>query len=226
MPSFDRWIAASLLALALSAPGALAAQDLADYDYENLQFRGIGPEVGAVWPSGVEPTVAFGLRADMGFVGPHVRIVPAVRYWSSRLRAEEVGDFAAQILTLCERQQAGQCPSFQLGEIDRSDLELSADAHYLFPTGYTIEPYLGGGVSLHLLNGRGEAIDDTFVEDLLDAISPGLDLVGGVNAPIGSLQLFSEARAVLVSDVRYLSLSLGASWTLPSPPPPAPSAAR
>lgn len=216
----NRWLSSSLVALLLALPSALGAQEWEDYDYENLQFRGIGPEVGIVWPTGVEPTAAFGLRADMGFVGPHVRIVPAIRYWSSRLEQEEVDRFAAQVLTLCQRQQGGQCPSFELGEIDRSDLELSADAHYLFTTGYTIEPYLGGGVSLHLLNGRGEAIDDTFVEDLLDAISPGVDLIAGVNAPLGPLQLFTEARAVLVSDVRYLSLGLGGVWTLPSPPPP------
>jgi hypothetical protein len=130
--------------------------------------------------------------------------VPSIRYWSSSLRDSEVNRLADQIRRLCERQVNANCPAFALGEIERSDLELGTDAHYLFPTGYTVEPYLGGGLSLHLLNGRGDAIDDTFVEDLLDTVAPGLNLVGGVNVPLGSaLQLVGETRLVLVSDVRY-----------------------
>lgn len=212
-----RWIVSTCLALLL--PAAALGQEWEDYDYENLQFRGLGADVGAVWPASVEPTFSLGLRADMGFVGPHVRIVPAIRYWSSSLREREVERLVDQIRRLCERQATGSCPAFALGDIKRSDLELSADAHYLFDTGYTLQPYVGGGLGLHLLNGRGEAIDGTFVEDLLDSVSPGLNLLGGVNIPLGSaFQLVGEARVVLVSDVRYAGVQIGGTWAFPSPP--------
>jgi len=206
----------------LLLPALAASQSWEDYDYENLEFRGIGLELGGIWPARIEPTAVVGLRGDLGFVGPHVRIVPAIRYWSSSLRTSEVERLADQIIRICERQATGGCPtSLDLGDVRRSDLEMSAEAHYLFPTGYSIEPYLGGGLSLHLLNGRGDLIDDTFVEDLLDTVSPGLNLTAGVNVPlVPSLQLVTEARFVLISDVQYASLAVGGTWALPSPSAP------
>jgi hypothetical protein len=208
----------AVLAVAL-APAPAGAQQWEDYDYENLEFRGIGLDFGAVWPANVDRTLSFGIRADMGFVGPGVRIAPAIRFWSSTVDEAEVERLADQIRRLCERQAGAVCPPFELGEIERSDLELAVDAHYLFPTGYTIQPYLGGGLGIHLLNGRGESIDKTFVEDLLDTVSPALNVVGGIHLPLGSaIEMMTEGRFVLVSDVRYASVLVGATWILPSPP--------
>jgi hypothetical protein len=211
-----RWIVASMLAALV--PAAAGGQQWEDYDYENLEFRGIGLDFGAVWPVNVERTLSFGLRADMGFAGPRVRISPAIRFWSSTVEEAEIERLAEQIRRLCERQAGAICPPFDLGEVERSDLELAVDAHYLFPTGYSIMPYAGAGLGLHLLNGRGEAIDDTFVEDLLDTVSPALNLLGGIHLPLSSaIELLTEARFVLVSDVRYASLLIGGTWILPSP---------
>lgn len=204
----------------LLLPVAAAAQTLEDYDYENLQFRGIGAEVGYVTPWNIEPTVSYGLRGDMGFVGPHVRIVPGIRYWSSRLRQAEVERLATQFIEICTRRAPGSCPAtLDLGEVRRSDLELSADAHIVPEIDAPIVPYGGGGVSLHLLNGGGESIEGTFVEDLLDTVAPGLNLLGGVTfEPLDAFQLTAEARLVLTSDIQYGNFVLGGTWTLPSPP--------
>lgn len=213
-----RWIALAVT-LAGLAPASLGAQQWEDYDYENLEFRGIGLDFGAVWPSAVEPTISFGVRADMGFAGPRVRISPAIRFWSSTVDEMEVTRLAEQIRRLCEQQAGAVCPPFNLGTIDRSDLELAVDAHYLFPTGIRLQPYLGGGFGLHLLNGRGASIDDTFVEDLLDTVSPAINLLGGLHIPLNSaIELMTEGRLVLVSDVRYGSILIGGTWLLPSPP--------
>lgn len=211
-----RWLTGLLLAMLL--PAVAQAQSWEDYDYENLEFRGVGVEFGGIWPTKVEQTLTFGLRADLGLVGPNVRISPGIRYWASSLRESEVQRLADQIRRICERQEGATCPAFELGEIRRSDLELSADAHYLFDVDFPLLPYAGAGVGVHLLNGRGEAIDGTFVEDLLDALSPGLNLIGGLSLPFGpSLQLMTEARLVLLSDVRYANLLVGGSWSLPTP---------
>src|SRR5690606_39847109 len=78
------------------------------------------------------------------------------------------------------------CPTrrssdLDLGEIRLSDLELATDAHFLpFPDA-VVSPYAGLSLGLHLLNGRGDFIDGTFVEDLLDAVAPGLGTVAGVD---------------------------------------------
>ncbi len=204
--------------LVLLAPAApLGAQSLEDYDYENLEFRGVGLELGHLWPARVEPTLAFGIRADLGFLGPQVRIVPRASFWSSQLRGEQVSELRENLLGLC-RDDGTDCLS-ELGEIRVSDLTLGADAHYTFQTGLVATPYAGLGASLHLLNGRGDLINGTFVEDLLDAIAPGVDLVGGVELPLGgALRIFAEARGTLSSDVRYLGVSAGGSWLFPASP--------
>lgn len=206
--------------VAMLAPGIVAAQTLEDYDYENLQFHGIGVEVGRVIPWNIEPAVSFGLRGDMGFVGPHVRIAPGIRYWSSRLKEDEVERLATQFIEICSRRAPGSCPAtLDLGEVNRSDLELSADAHIIPDLGVPLTPYGGGGLSLHLLNGGGESIDDTFVEDLLDTVAPGVNVLAGALLRLGSVvQLSLEGRLILTSDVQYGNLVFGGVWTLPSPP--------
>jgi hypothetical protein len=211
---------ALMLAALLLVPRVAAGQTLEDYDYENLQFRGIGVEVGYVIPWNIEPALSFGLRGDMGFVGPHVRIAPGIRFWSSHLREEEVERLATQFIEICSRRAPGSCPaSLDLGEVSRSDLELSADAHIFPDLGGPFTPYGGGGLSLHLLNGGGESIDDTFVEDLLDTVAPGVNLLAGALLRLGSVvQLSLEGRLILTSDVQYGNVVFGGVWTLPSPP--------
>ncbi|MEX2571046.1 MAG: hypothetical protein WD737_07050 [Gemmatimonadota bacterium] len=204
--------------LLLCSASNLRAQAWEDYDYEDLAFRGIGVDGGRVWPAKVEPTYFYGIRTDLGFVGPHVRVHPSARFWSSALRAPEVARLAEQIVLVCERQGDAACPtSLDLGEVRLSDLELAIDAQYLFLGNRVISPYLGLGAGLHLLNGRGDFINDTFVEDLLDTVAPGIGTLLGANVYLGSVQLAAEARLVLASDVRYASLGATGVWTIPTP---------
>lgn len=206
-----------LLLAALAAPGAAPAQSLEDYDYENLAFRGVGLELGGIWPLGVERTLLLAARADLGYLGPHVRIVPRIAFWSSSLREGVVDELRENVLSLC-REQGSDCVR-EFGEVRVSDLVLSVDAHYTWPAWSGLLPYTGTGFGIHLLNGQGELIDDTFVEDLLDAITPGINLIAGTELPLGSrLRLFTEARGVLATDLQYAALVAGGSWTIPTPP--------
>ena len=218
-------LAALLAAGWLGGASPAAAQTLADYDYANLQFRGLGVEVGWILPTELETTISYGLHADMGFVGPHVRIVPSMRYWSSSLQEAQLDRLSEQIVQLCEKQ-AAVCPALDLGEVERTDLELSTEAHYLVPVVSAFSVYAGGGLSLHLLNGRGELIDDTFVEDLLDTVAPGFNLIAGTEAGLGRLRVYGEARGVLTSDIQYGNFSLGLTFTLPTPRVPESAALR
>jgi hypothetical protein len=210
---------ASIAAALVLLPGIASGQALEEYD-EDLQFHGIGVEVGHVIPWNMEPTLSFGLRGDMGVVGQHVRIAPGIRYWSSQLKEEEVERLATQFIEICSRRAPDSCPaSLDLGEVSRSDLELSADALIIPDLGVPLTPYGGGGLSLHLLNGGGESIDDTFVEDLLDTVAPGVNLLAGALLRLGTvIQLSLEGRLILTSDVQYGNLVLGGVWTLPTPP--------
>lgn len=215
-----RFLALAALALALCTPAALGAQTLEDYDYENLEFRGLGVHLGYVFPMKVESTLALGVRADLGMLGPNVRIVSGLGFWSSHLKQSEVDRLGEQLIRVCERQPDAFCPGrFDLGRIRFSDFALEAEAHYLFEnTPLVVTPYAGGGLGVHFQNGSGEAINGTFIEDLLDAVAPALNLTAGVQLPLGpAFHLFGEARYVLVSDVPYAALSAGGSWTFPTP---------
>lgn len=184
--------------LLLLVPVFAGAQSLEDYDYENLAFRGLGLEIGQIRPAGIDATYTLGVRADLGLLGPNLRIVPGLVYWSSSLNQDEL-------------------PS--LGSIDVSDLVLNLDGQYFWDLD-GVAPYAGAGAALHLLNGEGEEIDGTFVEGLLDAISPGVNLLAGVDVRVaGPLRIFAEARGVVLpSPVRSVGLVLGGLWTFPAVP--------
>jgi hypothetical protein len=203
---------------ALIVPRAVRAQELADYDYENLTFRGIGFDIGYIWPSKVSPTTLYSLRLDLGFLGPAVRIAPSISYWSSQFRMSELDRLADRLNRLPPLQEQGvEITAADLGRVEWSDLSLSLDAHFVWTAPLDIISFLGVGASVHALNGRGIAIADTFIEDLLDSTTAGLAVMGGAEVQlIPRLRAYGEVRYTLVSDVRYPSVRLGAALMLPS----------
>ncbi len=219
-----------LALLALSAAAPAAAQQPRGFDYQNLALRGLGVDVARIWPARTDRTHAMSARADMGFLGPRVRVTPIMTLWSSRLTSRSVDRLAEQLQEVCDAQNPGGCPRTELGEIRVSDLSLGIDAHYVWPDRTVLVPYAGVGGAVHLLNGSGEAIDDTFVEDLLDAITPGGSLMAGLELPLGPFRVGVEARAVLATGVRYFSVGGGGSFLFLAPPrrqpvtPPPPAA--
>lgn len=207
---------ATLLMLLGFCAAPTAAQTLADYDYTNLTFRGVGFDYGYIWPSRVAPTPSYSIRLDLGFLGPGIRIAPTLSYWSSHLRSTELDRLATQINRLPAIANSGvRLTGDSLGMIKWSDLTLGVDAHMLWttPVGFT---YVGGGVGLHALNGQGTFIESTFVEDLLDSTAAGLAIVGGLEfQPVARLRLYGEARYTIVSDVHYPGLRIGGALMLP-----------
>jgi len=198
-------------------PTRSGAQTLEDYDYENLTFAGIGADAGYVWPNKVEGAPAFNVRVDLGFLGPGVRIVPMIGFWTSSVKRSELVRLAAQLSDLPVLRNRGIVISADsLGEIDWSDLTFGVDAHYVWETAFGVDTYLGGGLAVHALNGSGEVIEGTFVEDLLDTITAGASAVGGVELGVTRwLRFFGEARYTITPDLRYPSLSFGGSFVLP-----------
>jgi hypothetical protein len=204
-----------LLLFALAAPAT--AQSLADYDYDNLRFRGVGFDFGRIWPSKVDATQAYSLRLDLGYLGPAVRIVPSISYWSSDFRFEELSRLADRLQQLPAIREAGiDITAADLGVVRWSDLSLALDTHVVWTVPYNLYTYLGAGIALHALNGRGDAIADTFVEDLLDSTTAGAAFMAGVELqPVQWVRFYGEARYTIASDVRYPGVRLGMAIMLP-----------
>ncbi len=170
------------------APCEARAQDLADYDYENLSFRGISFDLGYLYADKVENTRTLGVRFDLGFLGPGFRIMPGVTYWESSLAQTEVGQFQTRLGTLTA-DQGGTVPAggFDLGDIDRKDIVVGLDGHYVWAVPLNLFFSTGVGLSVHFLNGSGPSIDGTFVEDLLDSVSAGFNHHAALEYPIADL---------------------------------------
>ncbi|HSJ25877.1 MAG TPA: hypothetical protein VK929_14470 [Longimicrobiales bacterium] len=198
-------------------PAAARAQDLADYDYENLTFRGIGFDYGYIWPDRVEPAPIWSLRLDLGFLGPAVRIAPTMSYWTSEFRTAEVERLAerlSRLPALADRDIV--LTAADLGPIQWSDLSFTVDAHVVWTAPFDIITFVGTSAGLHAMNGRGAAIEDTFVEGLLDSMTAGVGFMTGVEIqPAPVLRVYGEARYTLVSDVRYPGFRVGAALMLP-----------
>lgn len=195
-----------------------AAQDLADYDYANLTLRGIGFDVGYIWPSKVEPATLYTVRLDLGFLGPAVRVVPNISYWSSEFRASELDRLADRLERLPPlARDSVQLDAADLGPVRWSDLSLGLDAHVVWTAPLDIITFVGAGAAVHAFNGRGPAFDGTFVESLLDSTSGGIALMGGAEMqPVQRLRIYGEVRYTIASDVRYPGIRLGASLMLPA----------
>lgn len=199
------------------APAAAHGQTLEDYDYENLSFRGVGLDAGYIWPNKVRSTPSYGLRVDLGYLGPGLRVVPSLTYWSSQLKREELDRLAEQLSSLeALRNRGVVVDGSDLGVVDWSGLALGLDGQYVWvmPGGFLT--YLGAGFTAHMLNATGTGIEDTFVEDALDALSAGLTGLAGIEAePVRRLRIFGELRYTLLSDLRYPGVRIGASFMLP-----------
>lgn len=206
-----------LTMLLLCAPASAGAQTLADYDYENLSFRGIGFDYGFIWPSKVKATPTYTIRLDLGFLGPGVRIAPIVSYWTSDMRRTELDRLADQINRLPPLiRDSVALSADDLGNITWSDLTIGLDTHLLWTTPIGLITYVGAGASIHALNGHGDFIEGTFVEDLLDSTAAGVALMAGMEFQLAPrLRLYGEARYTLVTDIRYPGVRFGGSLMLP-----------
>lgn len=202
-----KWLITCLL---FAAPAA--AQTLEDYDYEQLTFRGVSLQIGYASPDKVEPTVEYAVRVDLDYLGPYVRIVPGFAYWSSRFREEELARFAERLSAW-----GAQVTPDNLRPIDWRNFAFTVDGQAVWETPVGVNPFVGLGAGLHVLDGKGPAIADTFVEDLLDTVTAGLAGSAGVDwvLPVGA-RLYGEARYTLLSDVRYWSVQVGAGFLLPN----------
>lgn len=198
-----------------AVPERGAAQELADFDYENLTFRGFGAEWGYMYPSRVENTHSYGVRMDLGYLGPGLRIVPSVMYWSSPLKASEVQELEGSVETLIDQQIDGPSPSVDLGSIQWSDVAVGVDAQVVWRVPFGVLTYAGLGGAVHVLNGDGAAINGTFVEDLLDSWTPGMNLHLGAEYLLGErLRVSSQGRYEVLGDLQYFQIRLGGQFMI------------
>jgi hypothetical protein len=194
-------------AAVLGATEARAQVSLEDYDYDNLGLRAIGAEILWVDASQTDGTVGFGARADLGYLGPHVRIVPRVAYWSADVNDSEVRKLEEQLQETCSEP----C-EIQLGSLKRSAFILGADAQWTLLQS-SLRPYVGAGLDIYFLDDSGDAIRGTFLDNTV--ITAGISGLVGLELDfLRRWRAFGELRGTLVTDATNWNAAAGIAWRL------------
>ena len=106
-----------------------------------------------------------------------------------------------------------------LGRIDWSDLTIGVDAHLVWSVPLGLLTYLGAGAAAHIMDGDGEAVNGTFVEDLLDTVTAGFNVHTGVELPLNDFRIYSTVRYEILGDLRYGEIRIGTQYMFgPSAP--------
>ncbi|MDT8369986.1 MAG: hypothetical protein RQ745_12335, partial [Longimicrobiales bacterium] len=181
----------------------------------------IGVWGGGVWPNDVESSGALGVRVDLGYAGPGLRIVPTFGYFSSRMKASEVRELSDRVEDLVDEQDPAAPPvSVDLGPIEWDEFVLGLDGQFVWAVPGNFLTYVGAGVSGHLTNGSGSGINGTFVEDLIDTFTAGVNAHGGFEyLATDRVRFFTEVRYEVRSDLRYPELRSGVTLFFTGPAP-------
>ncbi len=198
----------ALLLLAVGPSGRLAAQGvLNQFSYDNLRLSGIQLDAGLLGASDLTGATVGGLRVDYGRIAPKVRLLLGLSYFHSRFDQQAINRFERRLDSIVNPSTHD---SINLGRISLSDLIGDVDFQFVLPQGHGITAYLGTGVSIHVRNGSGAAINGTFVEDALDVITAGLNGTLGFEFNLSPAWRFTvDGRGVLSSGLRTASLRTG-----------------
>ena len=207
---------AAVLALLLTAEPAnrLAAQGvLNQFSYDNLRLSGIQLDAGLLGASDLIGSTVGGLRIDYGRIAPKVRLLLGLSYFHSRFDQQALQRFERRLDSIVN---PGAPDSINLGRISLSDVVGDVDFQFVFPQGHGITAYLGTGVSIHVRNGSGPAINGTFMEDALDVITAGLNGTMAFEVNLAPSWRFTvDGRGVLSSGLKTVSLRTGIMYRLP-----------
>ena len=186
----------------LSAQGVLN-----QFSYDNLRLSGIQLDAGVLGASDLTGATVGGLRVDYGRIAPRVRLLLGLSYFHSRFDQQAINRFEGRLDSIVNPSTHD---SINLGRISLSDLIGDVDFQFVFPQAHGVTAYIGTGISVHVRNGGGAAINGTFVEDALDVITAGLNGTMGFEFNLSHAWRFTlDGRGVLSSGLKTVSLRTG-----------------
>lgn len=170
------------LALLLVPAGARAQGFFEQFSYEGLGLRGIGVDAGAVVSDRLTRAWSPGLRVDYGRIAPNVRVLFGASVFRGEFNQTEIETFEQRLRGVVVNPPPGL--EINVGRITWTDVELDLGLQYLFEQSRRVTTYVGVRASVHVRDGSGPAIDDTFVEDALDTITAGAGAALGVEVAL------------------------------------------
>lgn len=206
---------AVLTVATLTAPIPTAAQNfLEQFSYEGLGLAGVGLEVGRVASDRVTSEWTVGVRVDYGMIAPRVRVMFGANYFKGELDADEISRFEASLGRVVQDPTGDAV--IDVGRITWTNVEVNLDLQYLIPLGQRFTSYAGLGLGVHLRNGAGAAIDNTFVEDALDTVAAGANVsLGAELALTDQFHFTTDLRGGLSSELLLTSVRAGFLYRIP-----------
>ena len=197
------------LAAILLAPGSLAAQPvLEQFTYDQLRPSGLQADVGLLWSNDLENTMTGGLRVDFGRFAPRVRVLAGLSYYRSDFNAAATARFEQRVRQIVIDPSGDD--TIRVGRVSWADVAADLDLQYALAETPAGALFAGLGVGVHFRNGSGSAISGTFVEDALDDVAAGLNvMLGGELRLTPELRATAEGRGVWSSGLSTGSLRLG-----------------
>ena len=204
----------AVVLLSVSPTVRLSGQGvLNQFSYDNLRLSGIQIDAGLLGASDLTGATVGGLRVDYGRIAPKVRLLLGLSYFHSRFDQQALQRFERRLDSIVN---PGTPDNINLGRISLSDVVGDVDFQFVFPQGHGVTAYLGTGVSIHVRNGSGPAINGTFMEDALDVITAGLNGTMGFEFNLSHAWRFTvDGRGALSSGLRSVSLRTGIMYRLP-----------
>jgi opacity protein-like surface antigen len=216
--SFGTILAPALLAAFVCAMPLGAQNVFQRLDLDKLRLEGIGAVTGPVSPSTIVSAPSYGIQADYGEIAPHLRVGFSGSFWSSRFDDKTVDRFITQL----EQSLSNPDDSIKFDRVKVSTISIEADLRYT-PTGAhaAVQPYIGGGLGLHIVNAESKLIENTFVESALDNIGAGISAIAGVAIlPAHRVSVGVEARYTVLGTIRFGTVRAGAMFHFTRPKTP------
>lgn len=153
------------------------------------------------------------VRVDYGRIAPRVRVLLGGSYFKGDFKEGEILEFEQK---LCDLVSPGTACDIDIGAITWSDIELDLDLQYIAEAGQRLTGFFGVGLGFHIMNGAGDAISGTFVEDALDRIDLGLNLSVGAQLQLTRLFFVTlDLRGGLATELRTAAGRAGFMYRIP-----------
>jgi hypothetical protein len=201
--------AAAVIALAVARPAAAQDAVIKALNLDKLQITALGASYGRILPSQVVPTNIIALQADYGNLSRTWRLVFSTSYWESRFEDDVIQTFTDSLRKSLSNPDDHVVPS----PVRLYDVTFSGELRYTPDYSGELKPFVGAGISAHVINAEGDLIKGTFVERSLDDIATGLFVTGGVSIrALAHFGIEGSARADLLSGFRSTQVRAGAMY--------------
>ncbi len=204
------------LAIALiGIPNPLSAQGfLEQFSYEGLRLSGVGFELGGIVSDRLTSEFSGAVRVDYGLVAPRVRVLIGVSYFKGEFDSSQVAEFENNLARIVDDPTDDF--TIDVGGVSWSDLAVELDLQYVIGIGTKAASFIGAGLAAHVMNGSGESIGGTFVEDALDRMDVGLNLSLGTHVQlVPSVYLTMDVRGSLATELRSAAARAGLMYRIP-----------